>query len=216
MLKKKTLVRILLSFLIALSLLAIPTTYYSLKYMNWYVKSQGYPGLYEQENYYQLISANSDLVENANWSEISSDESNDGDIPNWSDVKTLSTLLYQDTLWVKYELYNNIDINEPMVSLALDIDGDPNNGKDWYGTTSDFNYDIIITAGYTRVGEHYKGYNFAGDIGGQSVLSYHFATNCYFLGIPNDIIKEYEDSRFVASVGNKGLWNDDVDGVNRF
>jgi hypothetical protein len=182
--------------------------------MHWYAKSPGYRGLYQQTEYYQFTSAPSFLVENADWEKISSDQPNDGDIPNWSDVKSLWALLHQDTIWFKYELHNHVDINEPMVSIALDSDGDPGNGNSWYGTVSDFNYDIIVTAGYTREGENYKGYNFLGDKTGVCVLSYDLVSNCYFLGIQYEDIERYEGARFVASVGNKGLWNDDVDGIN--
>jgi len=204
---------VLISFLVIVTLLLIPATYYSLQYMNWKSMSQGYPELYQQAEYYELAAAPSYLIESPEWKKISSDAENDGVVPNWSDVKSLQSLSHGDTLWFRYELYNHIDLNEPMVSLALDIDNDPNNGTDWYGTTPDFYFDKIIAAGYTREGVNYKGYNFFGDKKGVCVLSYDLASDCYFLGIAHETIKDYKGARFVAAVGNKALWNDDVDGI---
>lgn len=196
---------------IIMLVISIPAAVYTLKYIHWYTKSQGYPGLYQQEEYYHFGPAPALLLNNSNWAKIVTDSRGDGDIPNWSDAKSLSQLQYNDTLWFKYELHNNIDINEPMVSLALDIDGNPNNGTSWYGTTPNFNYDIIIAAGYVREGIKYKGYNFIDKKVGFCKLYYALETNSFLLGIPILHIKEFEGSRFVASAGNKGLWNDDFD-----
>lgn len=155
-------------------------------------------------------------MKSSNWTNIASDPQFDGDIPNWPDAKSMDILNSGDTLWIKYDLYNNIDINEPMISIALDVDGNPNNGSSWYGTASDFSYDLMITAGYVREGIKYKGYNFIGPKVGLCTFLYDLENNCYFLGLPVEHIQEFEGARFVASVGNKGLWNDDFGDVNIF
>lgn len=184
--------------------------------MHWHTKSQGCGGLYLQMNYYQLESAPSLLIDSSDCTKIASDPQNDGDIPNWSDAKSLSILRSNDTLWFKYELHNNIDINEPMISIALDVDGDLNNGNNWYGTTSDFAYDIMIAVVYVREGTKYKGYNFIDNNIGTCTFLYNLESNSYFLGLPMEHIQGFEGARFVASVGNMGLWNDDFGGINIF
>lgn len=157
----KTKFILLFSIIGLLLLICIPSVYYSLYYMHWYTKSQGYGGLYQQQEYYQFELAPSALKE-SDWRQVVSDQKSDGDIPSWPDAKSLAILQANDTLWFRYELHNNIDINEPMISLALDVDGNPNNGSSWYGTASNFSYDMMITAGYVREGTNYKGYNFIG------------------------------------------------------
>ncbi len=210
--KLKKMIKIALkSIAIIMLVVSVPAIIYALKYMHWHTKSQGYPGLYQQKQYYQFESAPTQLLNHSNWEEIATDSQNDGDIPNWSDVKSLFQLQYEDTLWFKFDHYNNIDINEPMASLALDVDDDPNNGSSWYGTVPDFNYDIIISAGYVREGSKYKGYNFIDTKVGFCSLYYALETNSFFLGIPIEQIREFEGAKFVASTGNKGFWNDDLD-----
>ena len=212
----KSLFGALLSIIGLLLLICIPSVYYSLHYMHWYSQSHGYDDLYLQKEYYQLELAPTLLIESSNWTRIASDPQDDGGIRNWSDAMTLSMLQSNDTLWVRYDLYNNIDINEPMISLALDVDGDPNNGINWHGTTSNFGYDMMIATGYVREGTNYKGYNFIDKNIGACTFLYDLENNSYFLGLPMKDIQKFEGARFVASVGNKGLWNDDIGGVNIF
>jgi len=56
----------------------------------------------------------------------SSDIKGNGDIPNSSNLKTLSQFKLNYTLWFRYELYNNLNINIPMVFLAIGIDENAN------------------------------------------------------------------------------------------
>lgn len=185
----------------------IYTSKYSLRYMHWKTKSNGYPDLYNQTDMYSFSLVNVAL-KNAQWKQLGTDVKNDGDIPNWSDLKELSFLATEDTIWIRFTLHNYLDINEPMVSIALEKE----NGNNWYGTV-DFNYEGIISAGYYRDKEQYFGYNFAPDQKGICLLKYDLSSNSLFLGIPTEILKEYADRNFVASVGLKGLWNDDLDSL---
>lgn len=183
----------------------IPMTKYSLSYMHWLTKAKGYPGLYEQTNYYTFNQASEFLILHDQWQIITNDPKGDGDIPNWHDAKSLSLLTLNDTLWVRFRSYNNIDINEPMITLAIESP----KGNSWYGTVDNFKYDKMITTGYTREGTSYKGYNYIGDTHGICTMQYDIEGNAFYLGIPMRSLKQFDQIRFVASIGNKGLWNDD-------
>ena len=199
---------------LALILISIPSIYYTLKYMHWITKSKGYPAIYDKEESYDFLPAGDYLIESDVWTEIDSDIENDGDIPNFADAKKLSQYFLNDTIWFKYDLHNNIDINNAMVTLALDIDNNPSNGTKWYGTIDKFNYDIIIGVGYVREGLKYRGYNFIDDKVGHCIYRYVLDSNSLLLGIPKSYIKQFRGSKYVASVGNKGLWNDDLGSIN--
>ncbi len=185
----------------------IYTSKYSLRYMHWSTKSNGYPDLYNQTDSYSFSPVNV-VLKNAHWQQIGTDVMKDGDIPNWPDLKELSVVATEDSIWIRFTLHNYLDLNEPMVSIAFEKE----NGNNWYGTV-DFNYQEIISAGYYRDKDQYFGYNFAPDKKGICSLKYDLNSNSLFLGIPSETLKKYADRNFVASVGNKGLWNDDLDSL---
>lgn len=206
--KRKKIITIL--FCTLLILLLIVTIPYTMRYLHWYSKSQGYSELYELENIYSFKAIPNKLATNIDWVKIAEDEKNDGDLPNWPDAKELSVLNINDTIWIKFSLYNNININEPMVSLAIE---EKEGGKNWYGSVKKFDYGAIIAAGYVRKADKYSGYNFIQDKKGVCKLYYQLSSNSLFLGIPRLHLEYYQNKRFVASVGQKALWNDDFDKI---
>ena len=201
---------------LALIFISVPSIYYTLKYMHWITKSKGYPSIYDKEEYYDFLPAPEYLIQSGLWTEVDSDIENDGDVPNYADVGKLSQYFLNDTVWFKFDLYNNIDINNAMVTLAMDIDNNPSNGTKWYGTIDNFNYDLLIGVGYVREGSKYKGFNFIDNEIGFCSFHYILDSNSLLLGIPLSHITQSKDSKYVASVGNKGLWNDDLGSINVF
>ncbi|NER15272.1 hypothetical protein GWK08_17580 [Leptobacterium flavescens] len=192
-------------YIILIGILGV-TCYYTLKYMHWYSKSHGYGELYQIEDEYPFEPLPDRLLADSSWINIAKDTKGDGDILNWPDAKELSVLHSKDTIWVKFTLFNNIDINEPMVSLAIE---DKENGRDWYGSVKDYKYGDIIATGYVRKGSSYFGYNFVQDKKGACKLYYQLPQNSLVIGIPRVYLEKYKNKRFVASVGHKALWNDD-------
>lgn len=179
---------------------------YSLKYVHWFAKSGGYIALYDQTDNYPFNQADNDLV-NANWKSLATDDALDGDIRNWPDAKELFVYRNKDTIWFALALHNNLDINEPMMSLAIQND----QGRDWYGTVDDFKYKEMISAGYFRKGDKYYGYNFLDQETGTNDLRYDLVSNTLYLGVPVAQFEQFSGKTFVASVGSKGLWNDDFE-----
>lgn len=181
------------------------TSRYAGEYMHWSTKSVGYPGLYEQTDRYAFLSADSNLL-HAKWEFLAKDGKGDGDLMNWPDAKELHVYKGADTIWLAYALHNDININDPMVSVAIEEEG----GKDWYGTV-DFLYRAMISTGYYRKGDQYFGYNFLGEKKGLCSFRYSLANNTLYIGIPKKEVLEFKGRRFVASVGQRSYWNDDYD-----
>lgn len=184
------------------------TSSYTLKYIHWQTKSHGYPELYNIENQYSFDQLDNRLLELKGWSRIEEDKKGDGDIMNWPDAKELYALIYNDTIWFRYILHNNININEPMVSIAL---GNSTSEKKWYGSVANYKYSEMISVGYVRKGDKYFGYNLSRDKNGICMLKYDLKSNSLILAVPKKELQTYES--IVASVGCKGLWNDDFDGI---
>ncbi len=193
--------------IMALILLAI-TSLYTLKYIHWNTKSGGYPKLYQNENEYSFDKIDDRFLELKGWLSIIKDKQGDGDIINWPDAKELYALVYNDTIWFRYSLYNNIDINEPAVSIAL---AEKTSKKKWYGSIKNYKYSQMISVGYFRKGDKYFGFNFSKDKKGVCSLGYNLKSNSLILAVAKKELLGYE--YIVASVGSKGLWNDDFDGV---
>lgn len=187
------------------------TSKYTLKYVHWLAKSGGYTELYVQTDKHEFNSAESSLID-AQWASIGVDSSEDGDIPNWPDAKELLVYHAKDTVWLALSLHNNLDINEPMISLAVQND----EGRDWYGSVDNFKYKEMISAGYFRKGNSYYGYNRIDNQKGVCTLKYDLASNTLFLGLPVNLIEKFKDKTFVASVGQKALWNDDFEDPFKF
>ncbi len=184
---------------------------YKRDYMYWELKSKGYPDLYRQLEEYSFTQAPKKLTDSFEWVVIATDEKGDGDIPNWPDAKELSMLVNADTLWFRYTTYNNIDLNEPMVSIAL-YHSKNQQASPWYGTIQ-FNYNEMIAVGYFRENLRYKGYNMLAGEKGVCRLQYDIESNSLFLGVPTNLMVRYQGIEFIASIGLKGLWNDDFDGI---
>ncbi len=198
--------RILLIALIVILVAGLVfTSKYAIKYAHWSTKSLGYPGLYKQTDRYSFLPLDSVLV-NSTWELLAMDSAGDGDLLNWPDVKALHVYRGIDTIWLAYSLHNDIDINAPMVSIALHSD----EGRDWYGTL-DLKYKGMISTGYYRKGDQYYGYNFLIDEKGICSFKYNMAKNALYMGIPKARAQEFKGKKFVASVGLKSYWNDDVD-----
>ncbi len=159
MLIKKMEIFVLFAIVVFTTIITFFSAKYGLRYMNWYAKSKGYPGLYEKTDNYSFVQAPDYITKNLKWEILTSDFEKDGDLPNWPDADKLYISHTKDTLWIRFTLHNNLDINEPMISLAFEDE----NGKNWYGTVKDFTYSDMITAGYYRNENNYYGYNFIAD-----------------------------------------------------
>jgi hypothetical protein len=111
------------------------------------------------------------------------------------------------------------------MNVALDIDGDPTNGRAWWGANKAFKYDKLVSVWCTRVPGGCQGFIGIADAGqtasgtfapgGSRPLQFAIDRDrrAFIVGIPRDALGLKSDPlRLVAGVGSALLFADDVPG----
>ncbi len=165
-------------------------------------------------------------LKDLDWFLLLEDSEGDGRMKNWGDGKALYYFLEDSKgfIWFRFELYNEIDTENPAISLSFDLDDNQDSGLSWYGTNSGFIVDKMVSVGpMIRKLNEYIGYNGITNAAGmaeqkwindkQGNIDFYFdeESKSYFVGFNvNDLPPGRDKIRVIGSVGNNATWNDDI------
>ena len=165
-------------------------------------------------------------IKSFSWIKLLDDKSDDGDRKQSADGKEFYYFFDQktDLLWFRFDLFNQINTENPAVSVAIDVDNDQNNGINWYGTNSKFKFEKMISVGPTKKQEDkFIGYNgitnqegvreqnWINEKSGNIKFFFDKESNAYFIGVSRrDIDVNLKKFNVIGSVGQNALWNDDI------
>ena len=169
-------------------------------------------------------------IENLKWIKLADDPQGDGRNKNSADGKA-SYYFYDpasDMLWFRLGLYSKVDWDLPAISVSFDTDADQNTGIPWYGANSKFKFDKMLSVGplEKRDGKYF-GYNGITNAEGvkqrdwvnekSSNLIFYIddSSNSYIIGVKrSDISPSLHKFNVIGSVGQNGVWNDDIGDVS--
>jgi hypothetical protein len=161
---------------------------------------------------------------NGTWRELARDAAGDGKQKNLPDATALSVLQdgKEGPAWFR------IALNAPLpeawlgVNLALDTDGNPDNGTSWWGTNTAFKFDRLVTAWVFRMGDGYQGAVGIADArhvaegemiedAAAPLLALDRESSAILLGVPRAALGSGRGKiRVVAAVGSALAHNDDA------
>ncbi len=95
--------------------------------------------------------------EHLDWKPLAREESADGRFPSLPDAKNLSYAVKGGRLWIRIDLMEKPPSDWLGVNVAIDGDGDPQDGLTWWGFNKEFHFDRLLTAYLTRSGSEYQG-----------------------------------------------------------
>jgi Complex I intermediate-associated protein 30 (CIA30) len=95
--------------------------------------------------------------EHLDWKPLAQEESADGRFPSLPDAKNLSYAVKGGRLWIRIDLMEKPPSDWLGVNVAIDGDGDPQDGLAWWGFNKKFHFDRLLTAYLTRSGSEYQG-----------------------------------------------------------
>lgn len=159
------------------------------------------------------------------WKELAKDPSQDGGKKGLPDATAVSVCGGQsrDLVWFRIALAGPLPERWLGANLALDVDGDPNNGMAWWGTNKAFHFDRLVTVWGNETGSGYEGMIgiaeadevAAGSLGGSRgervLLVLDRAKPALVIGIPRRALGAgTAPVRLVAAVGSSFAHNDDV------
>ncbi|HSS18891.1 MAG TPA: nuclear transport factor 2 family protein [Pyrinomonadaceae bacterium] len=172
------------------------------------------------------ISSAPEVIKGFAWVKLADDAEGDGRVKQSADGKAFFYFFDRamDMLWFRFDLYNDIDIDAPAVSVAIDTDANQSSGTNWYGANSTFKFEKIVSVGPTqRQGDKYVGYNGITNEKGvlernwtnekKEIVTFYFdrESRSYFMGIKrSDIDPSLVKINLIGSVGENALWNDDI------
>ncbi|HEY2942009.1 MAG TPA: CIA30 family protein [Vicinamibacteria bacterium] len=161
------------------------------------------------------------------WKELAQDPPDDGKQKRLPDATALAVCLddAHDRVWFRIALAASLPTRWLGANLALDVDGDPNDGMAWWGTNTAFHFDRLVTVYGLETGSGYEGtigIADAADVqagrmngsGGERVLVVlDSAKPAFVIGIPRSALGTGPTTtpiRILAAVGSAFQHNDDV------
>jgi len=154
------------------------------------------------------------------WSQLGSDAAGDGKETAAPDVRTLELARGADRVWFRLgfdkELPSSFGIN-----LAIDRDGDPAGGDEWWGGGSRFRYDRLVTAWVVREGDGFFGTVGVTDAtGGNTQRLMKLSTDVLLrlgedgksvmAGVPAPALELAAGAKVVGAGGTNLMWNDNL------
>jgi hypothetical protein len=160
------------------------------------------------------------------WKELARDAPDDGKQKRLPDATALAMYADepQERVWFRIPLSGPVPTRWLGVNLALDIDGDPDNGMAWWGTNKAFRFDRLVTVYGSATDSGYEGMigiadaaevqagNMAGSRGDAVRLILDRTNPAFVVGIPASALGAPTKGavRMVAAVGSAFQHNDDV------
>jgi hypothetical protein len=107
------------------------------------------------------------------------------------------------------------------INVALDVDGDPANGRAWWGQNKAFRFDRLVTAYLSKGDGYWQGIAAIGDAAGAAVgrldgipgdvrVVVDRARRAIAVGVPRDALGLRGPARVIATVGSSMTFNDDL------
>jgi hypothetical protein len=102
------------------------------------------------------------------WQKLAEDPKGDVRSPRLPDAGAVSYHYdsRQDLLWFRIDLHGGFRKDWFGVNVAVDADGNPDNGMAWWGTNKAFHFDRVVTAYVSDVGPYYQGFVGVADVDG--------------------------------------------------
>lgn len=160
------------------------------------------------------------------WKELAQDPTGDGKQKRLPDATALAMYADEphDRIWFRIPLSGPVPARWMGVNLALDVDGDPDNGMAWWGTNTAFHFDRLVTVYGSAIESGYEGMIGiadaagvqAGDMGSGQGDTVRFLVDrtspAVIVGIPLSALGTSGKGpvRVVAAVGSAFQHNDDV------
>jgi len=159
------------------------------------------------------------------WKELTTDAPDDGKQKRLPDATTLAVGPddAKGRVWFRIALSGPVPARWVGVNLALDTDGDPNNGMEWWGTNKVFKFDRLVTVYGSATGSGYDGMigiaeadevkagNLMGSKDERVSLVLDRGDPALIVGIPRSALGGLgKPVRLVAAVGSAFAHNDDV------
>jgi Complex I intermediate-associated protein 30 (CIA30) len=160
------------------------------------------------------------------WKELARDAPDDGKQKRLPDATGLATYADEahDRVWFRVPLSGPVPTRWLGVNLALDIDGDSENGMAWWGTNKAFRFDRLVTVYGSATDSGYEGMfgiadaaeveagNLVGSQPDAVRLVLDRASPAFVVGIPASALGPSKKGpvRLVAAVGSAFQHNDDV------
>jgi hypothetical protein len=157
------------------------------------------------------------------WRELARDPSGDGRKSLLPDA--ISVAVMENTegerIWFRIGLQGEAPQSWLGLNLALDVDGNAENGTVWWGSNSSFRFDRLVSVWLFRAGENYEG--IAGTADAASVANGVFMENgldvqvtterdpgAFLVSVPRSALAGSGETRFIVAVGSAMANNDDV------
>lgn len=159
------------------------------------------------------------------WIDLGADPERDGKVPALPDATRLEAIpgASNGMLWVRVSLREAPHDRWMGLNLALDVDGNPDNGFAWWGSNTSFKFDQLVTVWCFRVAAGCQGYVGLGSAaqaaagtfvaGGAERLRVAIdrERRAFVVGIDRAALDlERSPIRLVAAVGSALLYADDV------
>ena len=153
------------------------------------------------------------------WKPIVSDEDGDGRSKGMPDLRGVAWRADGDRVWFLFSLAAAPDPSRIGMNLALDLDGDPDNGPSWWAGNRGFRYDRLVTVWVAR-GTDGKYRGSVGVADAADIVAGRFATSpagtvsfavdganeALLVGVKRSALADH--MRVVATVGSNTSWND--------
>lgn len=159
-------------------------------------------------------------VNKLQWRELGRDDAGDGTVAGAPDLRLLEVARGDERLWFR------LTFEQPLpasfgVNVVFDRDGDPNGGMLWWGGTSRFQFDRLVTAWITREGDGYFGLIGVTDADGARARIYTKLSDDVVLrmgndgksvvvGVPASALDLTPRAKVIAAGGTHLLWNDNL------
>ena len=155
----------------------------------------------------------------AGWKPVVSDEEGDGKSKTMPDLRGVSWRADGDRVWFLFSLAAAPDPSRIGMNLALDLDGDPGNGPNWWAGNRGFRYDRVVTVWVARGADgRYRGS--VGVADAADIVTGRFTTSpagtvsfavddenkALLIGVKRSSLND--QMRLVATVGSNVDWND--------
>jgi hypothetical protein len=160
------------------------------------------------------------------WKELARDAPDDGKHKRLPDATALAVCFdgAQDRVWFRISLAGPLPRRWLGANLALDVDGDPNDGMAWWGSNRAFHFDRLVTVYGLETGGGYDGTlaiadakevqagNMTGSAAARVQIVLDEARPAFVIGIPRQVLGPVTKTplRVVAAVGSAFQHNDDV------
>src|SRR5581483_6065865 len=163
-----------------------------------------------------------DSTASLSWTSVATDPQGDGLQKRLPDAKDLSYAIDSpnDRVWFRIVAYTPLPERWFGMSVAIDDDGNPDNGMAWWGTNK-IKFDRLVSAFLFEGDGYWQGYAGVSDsaavargnmnsISSDVTVSVDRARNAVLLGVPRAALGPAAAIRVVGTIGSMLANNDDV------